>query len=97
MRAAALRIDLRIPGAQSLKEKRSVVRPLVEGLRRVASISVSEVGHHDAWQRCVLGVAMVAPDPAKLERLLAAVQAHLDSYAEVEVVSIDLSHLEDPE
>ena len=70
MHAAALRIELRIPLANSLKAKRGVVRPLVEGLRRVASLSVSEIDRHDSWQLSTLGVAIVAPDAGHLERLI---------------------------
>ena len=55
MKAAALRFELHIPGSESLKEKRAVLRPLIEGLRRQLSVSVSEVGYQDTWQRVWLG------------------------------------------
>jgi uncharacterized protein len=48
MMAAALRIELRFPNAHSLKEKRSLLKPLVEGLRLRAG--VAEVGFQDSWQ-----------------------------------------------
>ena len=43
MKVAAIRIELHIGAAQSLKEKRSVLRPVIEGLRRNVSLSVAEV------------------------------------------------------
>lgn len=96
MHAAALRIELRIPGAQSLKAKRAVLRPIVEGIRRLASLSVAEVDHHDAWQRAAVGVAAVAPDQAHLDRLLGGVRRYLEECFEVEVIEIGLTYLEDP-
>lgn len=96
MHAAVLRIELRIPGAQSLKAKRAVLRPLVEGMKRLASLSVAEVDHHDVWQRAAVGVAAVAPDQAHLDRLLSGVRRYLDECFEVEVLEIGLTYLEEP-
>ena len=55
-----MRIDLHVPGARSLKEKRAVVRPLVEGARHRFRCAVAEVDHQDRWQRTVLGFAVVS-------------------------------------
>lgn len=96
MDAAALRIELRIPEARSLKAKRAALRPVVEGLRNLASVSVAEVDHHDAWQRSTIGVAVVASDPRRLDRLLDAVRRYVDDRLEVEVVEMGLAFLEDP-
>jgi uncharacterized protein len=94
MHAAAIRVELRLPGARSLKEKRSALRPVVEGLRRAASLSVAEVDHHDAWQRSALGIAAVAPDAGGLERLLTEAVRYLDERLEIEVVATEVSYLE---
>lgn len=96
MHAAALRIELRVPLANSLKAKRAVVRPLIEGLRRTASLSVSEIDHHDSWQLATVGVAIVAPDATHLERLIGQVQSYLDGCIDLEVIEIRASYLEEP-
>lgn len=96
MDAAALRIELRIPEARSLKAKRAALRPIVEGLRSLASVSVAEVDHHDAWQRSTIGVAVVASDARRLDRLLDAVRRYVDDRLDVEVVEMGLAFLEDP-
>ena len=94
MRAAVLLIDLHLADRHSLKEKRAAIRPLLEGLRRLASLSVAEVDHHDAWQRAAVGVAVVAPDAAGLERVLSTVRRYLDNQLEVEVLSVSVSYWE---
>ncbi len=94
MRAAAMRIEVHIPASGSLKDKRKVVRPFVEGLRRVASVSVSEVDHQDTWQRAAFGVAIAAPDTAALERLIDVVRRYVDAQLEVDVVDVRVSYLE---
>ncbi|MFB3110083.1 MAG: DUF503 family protein, partial [Acidimicrobiia bacterium] len=47
MRVAALRVEIHLPAPQSLKEKRAVLRPVIEGMRRLGSFSIAEVDHHD--------------------------------------------------
>lgn len=96
MHAAALRIELRVRQARSLKEKRSTLRPIVEGLRRLASVSVAEVDHHDAWQRAAVGVALVAPDASRLGDLIEAVRRYVDRCLDVEVLEVAVGYLEDP-
>ena len=97
MWAVAIRLELRILDARSLKAKRAVLRPHVERLRRMASLSVAEIGHQDAWQRSVLGVAIVAPDRHSLEAMIAKVRSHVDAQLDIELVEFSISYLEDPE
>lgn len=97
MRAAALRVELHMPSPQSLKEKRAVLRPLIEGLRRLGSYSVAEVGHHDSWQRAAVGIGSVAPDGSGLTMQVTKVRRYLEGQPEVEVLDVLVSELEEPE
>ncbi|MGQ0847682.1 MAG: DUF503 domain-containing protein [Actinomycetota bacterium] len=91
-----MRLELFLPQSHSLKEKRSVLRPLVEGLRRQVSVSVSEVGHHESWQRATLGVAVVAPDGGRLQTLIDRIRRYVDEYLEIEICEVGLYYLEEP-
>jgi uncharacterized protein YlxP (DUF503 family) len=97
MRAAALRVELHIPAAQSLKEKRRALRPVVEGIRRLGSYSVAEIDHQDHWQRASVGVAVVARDGSSLEMALSGLRRYLDSCPDVEVLDVFRTELEEPE
>lgn len=94
MYAAAARCEIFMPAVQSLKEKRRVVKPLVEGLRRRFSVSVAEVDHLEAWQRAAVAVAVVASHPERLQTLLIAVRDFVDGADELELLSFDVTHLE---
>lgn len=95
MNAAALQFELRIPHSESLKEKRAVLRPLVEGLRRQLSVSVSEIDHQDKWQRVALGVAVVAPDGGRLDSLIERIRRYVDDNLEVEVCEVAVYYMEE--
>lgn len=97
MRVAALRVEIHIPTPQSLKQKRAVLRPVIEGLRRLGSYSVAEVDHHDDWQRATMGVAVVAPDGRGLDMQISKIRRYLDSRLEIEVLDVFTSELEEPE
>jgi hypothetical protein len=55
----ALLVDLHVPTAQSLKDKRSVVKRLRDQLRGRFNVAVAEVAANDTWQRASVGVCAV--------------------------------------
>ena len=57
-------LTLHLPGVQSLKEKRAVVRSLVERLRSRRRLAAAEVGAQDQLQRAQVGFAVVSGDLA---------------------------------
>ena len=70
MVVGTLRLQLAIYGALSLKDKRRVVKSLVERLRHRFHMSVAEVGLLDQRQQAEVGVAMVANDARFVESCL---------------------------
>lgn len=94
MHVLALDAELLLPGCRSLKDKRAALRPLVEQLRRRHSVSVAEVGHQDTWQRCRLGVALVAATVGTAESLADDIERTVWRHAGVEVLSVERHWLE---
>ncbi len=82
-----LECDLLLGDVHSLKEKRSVVRPLVAALRKTFAVSVAEVDHLDLHRRAGIGVALVSPDRAHLVEVLDAVERSLADRPEVDLLS----------
>jgi uncharacterized protein len=80
-------IELSLPGNDSLKDKRSVLKPLVVRMRREFNVSVAEVDAQDAWRSATLGVAAVSNDAAYLHGLFERLVHWIEnSRAPVEVV-----------
>ena len=65
-----LTVDLHIPHARSLKEKRVVMRSLKDKIRSRFNVSVAELEGAELWQRAVLGVALVSNDGAHISQTL---------------------------
>lgn len=60
MVVGACQIELHLPGKRSLKEKRGLLKPLLNRLRREFNLSTAEVEHNDAWQSAVIGLTTVS-------------------------------------
>lgn len=86
MHAVAFEVEIRIPGAQSLKDRRQVVRSLLDGARQRFGVSAAEVGGQDTWQRATLGFAVVASEARLAEETLDAIDRFLWSRPEIEVL-----------
>ena len=78
MRVGTLRLELHLPGAHSLKAKRSVVNHVKERIRIRFNASVAEVGHQELWQRATLGVAIVSGEAAVADRVLRDILAAVE-------------------
>jgi hypothetical protein len=66
----ALELDVLLGDVHSLKQKRSVIRPIVAELRRKYEVAVAEAGHLDLHRRALIGIAAVAADVAHVQELL---------------------------
>jgi len=90
IQVAVGRIRLDLPGCKSLKEKRSVIRPMVKRLRDRFGVSAAEVGLGDVWQSSVIAVAAVGGDAAELDSLLGGVMAFVRRSADAVVVDFGI-------
>src|ERR1700745_527141 len=73
-----LTLELHIPDAQSLKDKRQVLRSLKDRLRRDFNVAVAELEHHDVWQRSVVGVVTISNEEKHVNEVLQKVLDEAD-------------------
>jgi uncharacterized protein len=78
MPVGLLTLELHIPDAQSLKDKRQVLRSLKDQLRRDFNVAVAELEHHDTWQRSVVGIVTISNEEKHLREVLEKVLDEAD-------------------
>ena len=88
LNSVTLSVELHLPVAQSLKAKRSVVQSIVRTLDGWNGVAAAEVDHQDLWQRTTIGVSVIGSDPANVEERANAVERHIWSRPDVEVLGI---------
>ncbi|NLA10505.1 MAG: DUF503 domain-containing protein [Firmicutes bacterium] len=89
MRVAVCLLEIHIPEATSLKQKRQVVESLIKRLRNRFNLSAAEVGHRDLWQRSELGLAAVCQNSASADRVMAQVLSYIERENRVNVISLE--------
>lgn len=77
MVVALLSLELHIPQARSLKDKRMILRGVKDRLRKF-NVSVAEVDYQDLWQRAALAVVTISSARANADRELAAVLTEIE-------------------
>ena len=82
-----LEFDFLLGDVHSLKEKRSVIRPIVAEIRRKYSVSVSETNHLDLHRRAGIGVAVVSAESSHVTEVLDTIERHGAARPEVTLLS----------
>ena len=70
MSIGLLTLEVHLPEAHSLKDKRQVLRSLKDRLRGKFNVAVAELEHQDLWQRFTVGIVTVADQPGFVEHAL---------------------------
>jgi uncharacterized protein YlxP (DUF503 family) len=88
MWTGTLECDVLLGDVRSLKEKRSVVRPLVADLRRLFDVAAAQTGDVDLLRRTQIGVAVVGTDGAYCSRVLDTVERFVAERPEIDLLSV---------
>ncbi|MEM7321929.1 MAG: DUF503 domain-containing protein [Actinomycetota bacterium] len=91
MHVLVAEIDVHLPAAGSLKEKRSVITSIVRNLDQMHGVAAAEVDHLDLWQRAGIGVTVVGPDPGHVSSVMDGVDRYVWSRPEIEVLDFATS------
>ncbi|MGW6546502.1 DUF503 domain-containing protein [Streptomyces massasporeus] len=88
MYVGTLSFDLLLGDVHSLKEKRSLVRPIVAELQRKYGVSAAETGNQDLHRRAEIGLAVVSGEPGHLTGVLDRCERLVAGRPEVELLSV---------
>lgn len=87
MFVASLRMDILLPQARSLKDKRSALHPVLAELTRRFPVSAAQVGHADLRGRALLGVAVTAAEARRCQEVLDGCERLVAARPEIELLS----------
>ncbi len=93
MVVGAARVELRVHGSHSLKQKRGVVRSIVQRVRNRFNVSVEEVEGLDSWQRAVLALATAGAGAESVRRRLEKAIDFIDELNLAEIVDQEVEIL----
>ena len=91
MVAVLMALELHLPMAQSLKDKRGVLKSVQARLRNDLHVSVAEVDHQDLWQRAMLEVAIAASSEVGGRKVAQNVERVVVRDPRIELIAVDVS------
>ena len=89
-----LTLEIHLPYAHSLKDKRQVLRKLKDHLRAHFNVALAEVDHQETWQRATVGVVSVNQDRVYLAQLLERVSSESERILGGDLVDSHIEYLE---
>jgi uncharacterized protein YlxP (DUF503 family) len=80
MHVGTITIELYLPGCDSLKQKRSRLKPLLARLHREFNISAAEIDHNDQHRAAVIACAIVSNDAKHIQRVLEKIPDWIEKF-----------------
>ena len=90
MLVGTVRVEVYIPGATSLKDKRQVVKGMIQKVQHRLNVSIAQLDGADLWQRATIGIAMVGASREHVERQLQLVLNFLDAEPRWSVTQVEI-------
>ena len=81
-----LELDIRLFSPNSLKDKRSIMKRLINRVRNTFNVSVSEIGHQDLWQRALMGVALITTEKRFAQRVLSKIIKFVEKERDISLI-----------
>jgi uncharacterized protein len=92
-----LTLEIQINDAQSLKDKRQVLRSLKDRLRSQYNVAIAELAYQELWQRSRVGVVTISGDTHHLEQSLSQIARESERLLGRDLVSQGTELFEDSE
>lgn len=83
------RLELLLMEGNSLKEKRRVIRSIIERLQNRFNISIAEVGYQDTLRRTEIGVSAVSNEAVHLEKIIGKIINFVELDCRIQIINIE--------
>ena len=86
--------EIHIPSGRSLKEKRRVIKSLIQKIHHRFRVSIAETDYHDLHQRAEIAIAAINRTSAEAERMMAEIREMIDIVPDAVLISWQPEYLE---
>ena len=93
MTVGLLQLEVHLPTAQSLKDKRSIVKRLKDQLRGQFNVAVAELDPNERWQRATVGISTLGEDRTYVQGVLTQVTEWVRKTGLVELIQVEQEYL----
>ncbi len=86
-------LEFHLPACRSLKEKRRFLKSFRTRVSNKFNVAVSEVDHHDLWQRSTIGVVSIAAEREPIDKMFQKVLREAERQREAQLISVEIEFL----
>jgi len=86
-------VELHLSGVTSLKEKRRIVKSLLQRLHNRFNVSAAEVDYQDYWQKACIGLACVGNEGRYINEVLQQSVNFVEQFSGAEVINYSIEIL----
>ena len=86
-------LDLFIAENNSLKEKRRILKRIIERVKNKFNVSIAEVGHNDVWQSAQIGLCIVGNDRRFINSSLDKAVSFIEQLGSTEIIKSEIELL----
>lgn len=91
MKITSLKVELFLKESQSLKDKRRVVKSLIERIKNKYNVSISQIDKNDSFKKSIIGIVTVSNDARFNDQQLKEVLNFIESNPLVLIVKSELN------
>lgn len=91
MVAVVADVEILLPYSKSLKDKRMIIKSLIDRIGNKGYASISEVDFKDLWQRSRLGIACVSPDSSSANQSIQRIKNKILSKDDVVLLKFEVN------
>jgi uncharacterized protein YlxP (DUF503 family) len=84
------RAEFGLPGAKGLKDKRRLVKSLIDRIQHRFRIAAAEVDHHDRWRRAAVGFACVSTSARHAHSILGQIATYAEREGEMVLMTFEV-------
>ncbi len=86
-------LEFHLPACRNLKDKRRFLNSLRTRISNKFNVAISEIEHHDLWQRTTVGVVSIGVDRHPLDKMFQKVLREAERQTAAELISVNIEFL----
>ena len=96
MKVGLAELELFLPESSSLKDKRRILKSIIDRVRNKYNVSIVEVDHFDLWKRATIAVANVCRESKEIRDVFSRIERLVEVYSQAEIIRREV-HILTPE
>lgn len=84
-------MELFLPEANSLKDKRQIIKSIISKIWNKFNVSVAEIGYNDLWQRALIGISCISDSDYQARKILTTIENTVECLNKATIISFRIN------